>query len=210
MLNDLLVAFGVSASVIPALWQTPAAVPTCDKNGQRNINTAPKLSLVHSTLDLYKRQLLPGKNLDHFSEKLLRYISESLRWETVSARYPLLHPGSANRLSLKDFCAEVLVDAITRTFFGDRIYEVESELVQNLLDFNDDAWMLIFKYPQSSASKLSKARQKILRAFVAYMQSPEEMRSERAWMIERVMEDQKVVDMGDQDRAALLLMIYWA
>lgn len=113
-----------------------------------------------------------------------------------------------SKVSLKDFCAEILVDALTRTMFG-RIFEVEPELVQNLLDFNDDAWMLVLHYPQSTASKLEKARRKILEALISYMQGPDETQPDRAWLITRTMEEQKTLDITDQDRAALLLMTYW-
>ena len=35
-----------------------------------------------------------------------------------------------------------MVDAAIRTFFGNKILEIEPELVQSFQDFNDDAWML--------------------------------------------------------------------
>ena len=44
-------------------------------------------------------------------------------------------------------CSEVLVDALSRTLFGNRIYEAAPDLVQSLFDFNYDAWMLIFHVP---------------------------------------------------------------
>ena len=199
MLNDLLVAFGVNAKAIPRLWQKPDWDPTSPD--QKHSGS----SVIHSTLDLYKRQLLPGKNLDKFSGSLLGYINGSLRWESVSQRGVAM-----SKVSLKDFCADILVDALTRTLFGDRILEVEPELVKSLLDFNDDAWMLIFHYPQSAASKLMKARHKILQGFQKYMQGPDETRSDRAWLIEETMRQQETLGIGDEDRAALLLMIYWA
>ena len=202
MLNDLLVAFGVNATVIPELWRKLKPDST-DENGQDKIPQG--LSAIHSTLDLYKRQLLPGRRLDEFSANLLGHINRSLSWEKVSQRGVAM-----SRVSLKDFCAEILVDALTRTLFGDRIFEVESDLVQNLLDFNDDAWMLIFHYPQSAARRLSRARHKILEGFMNYLQGPDEIRSGQAWLIERTMRQQKTLDISDEDRAALMLMIYWA
>ena len=202
MLDDLLTAFGVSAQSIPTLWQKPSS----DLAAEMGPDKIPQnLSIVHSTLDLYKRQLLPGERLDKFSHTLLSYIDVSLRCEHASARGL-----TKTRISLKDFCSEVLVDALTRTLFGDGIFEVEPNMVQNLLDFNDDAWMLIFHYPQSAASKLNKARHNILEAFVKYIQGPESTRSGQAWLIHMIMQKQKAANISDKDRAALLLMVYWA
>ncbi|KAL8716831.1 MAG: hypothetical protein Q9225_005872 [Loekoesia sp. 1 TL-2023] len=206
MLNDLLVCFGVSGTVIPKLWQKP-----CDNKAQNGYPKAAaaagrNLSPVHSTLDLYKRQLLPGPKLDVLSKTLLGNIDDCLCWERLEALYVI----TENSISLKDFCAEFLVDVITRTLFGDRIYELEPELVEHFLDFNDDAWMLVFQVPQSAASKLSKARSKILKCFAAYTAASDDFKYGRAWLIENVMDEQKALDISDQDRAALLLMIYWA
>lgn len=200
MLNDLLVVFGVNRSVVPKLWQKPFIAE------RRSQIPSSGLSPVHSTLDLYKRQLLPGERLESISQVLLGNINSTLRWEKMTERYG----AATQRISLKDFCSEVLVDALTRTLFGNRIYEVEPNLVQNLLDFNDDAWMLIFHYPQSSKSKLFKARAEISRGFVKYIQGEEDARSGCAWLIRNIMEEQAALDIGDEDRAALLLMIYWA
>ena len=86
---------------------------------------------------------------------------------------------------------------------------MEPDLVQAMLDFNDDAWMLIFQYPQSRDSKLHKARRKLLNFFMRYMQSPEGTRSEQAWLMDEVLRDLGAIDMRDEDRAPLLLMIFW-
>ena len=201
MLDGLLVAFGVNAAVIPKLWQNPPSGAAGDKS----LDATPQgLLAIHSTLDRYKRRLLPGKKLDSISKVLLGNISESLGCDHFECQHGL----ATSRVSLKDFCARILVSAITRIFFGDRILGAEPELVQSLLDFNDGAWMLIFHYPQSAASKLNKARCKIFQAFVNYIQSPEDVRSGRAWLIETVMKEQEAVDIRDEDRAALLLMVY--
>lgn len=127
----------------------------------------------------------------------------------LSKKYTKAQYGSSkNSVSLKDFTGEILVDAITRTLFGDRIYECEPNLGQHLLDFNDDVWMLVFKYPQSAASKLNVARNSILKGFVAYVRSPAEVHLGQAWLIEIILQLQKTLDIRDEDRAALLLMIY--
>lgn len=203
MLNDLLVCFGVRSSVIHKLWAQPATNPN---EGKTALDPTQGSSAIHSTLEFYKKQLLPGQKFDVMSGTLLGNLNGSLSKKYVKARYC----SSRVSMSLKDFTGEILVDAITRTLFGDRVYECEPNLVRHLLDFNDDAWMLVFKYPQSAASKLNVARDNILKGSVAYVQSPAEVHSGQAWLIESVLKRQKNLGIGDQDRAAVLLMIYWA
>lgn len=202
MLDELLVAFGVSATVIPKMW----AKPENSNESLRNPDRAPGLSAIHSTLEMYKKQLLPGPRLDTLSDTLLGHISNLMPLYDGS-----FGQGSSTRvLSLKDFCASVLVDALTRTLFGEHIRNLEPNIVQCLLDFNDDAWMLVFKYPQSANSKLNVARNRILKGFVRYLDSPEHVRLGKSWLIDEVMKMLSNVDINNKDRAAMLLMIYWA
>ncbi|KAL8725328.1 MAG: hypothetical protein Q9166_007434 [cf. Caloplaca sp. 2 TL-2023] len=202
MLDELLVAFGVNAMVIPRMW----AKPEESRESLRNPNLPPGLSAIHSTLELYKKQLLPGPKLDTLSDTLLGHISNLMP----------LYDGSFGQgsptgvLSLKDFCASVLVDSLTRTLFGEHIRCLEPNIVQCLLEFNDDAWMLVFKYPQSANSKLNVARNKILKGFEKYLDSPENVRLGKSWLIDEVMKMLSSVDINNDDRAAMLLMIYWA
>ncbi|KAL8909703.1 MAG: hypothetical protein Q9207_000012 [Kuettlingeria erythrocarpa] len=202
MLDELLVGFGVRSSVIPKLWQKPSAPGPydCAEGGKKG------LSIVHTTLDLYKRQLLPGAKFDTFSEVLLGRIDEWLSWNRVQQRY-----GTAGRLiPLKDLCTEVLVDVTTRTLFGDGLVEVEANIVRHFLDFNNDAWMLVFQYPQKKGSKLMTARRRILDALVNYLEGSDEIRMGRSWLVEKVTERLEFEGIGSEDIAALLLMVYWA
>ena len=202
MLNDLLIAFGVNFKVIPKLWERSRGTSI---NGMRIESSLKDMAPIHATLDHYKKQLLPGDKLDKFNSVLFSHLSNSLSCEGLYHRY-----GSATiRVSLKDFCAEVLIDALSRTMFGDRIYEIEPDLVQNMVDFNEDAWMLMFHYPQSPDSKLHKARRKLLDFFLNYMHSPKEVRSGQTWLIDRVLDDLNAIDISDEDKAPLLLLIYW-
>ena len=206
MLNDLFNSFGVEASVIPKLWAKPTTAILESKSAESNLKPSKPLSAIHGTLDLYKTQLLPGPRLDSMSDTLLGHISALLDRKSVRTQFG----PSTMSVSLKDFCSRILVDALTRTLFGNGIYDLEPNMVRYLLDFNEDAWMLVFQYPQSARSKLNTARDMILNGFVAYLQSSSKVQSGQAWLINNVLEQQKSLDIRDEDRAALLLMIYWA
>ncbi|KAL8769674.1 MAG: hypothetical protein Q9209_004471 [Squamulea sp. 1 TL-2023] len=202
MLDELLIAFGVNAAVIPNMWARPEE----SRESLRNPDLTPGLSAIHSTLELYKKQLLPGPKLDTLSDTLLGKISNLMP----------LYDGSFGQgsptgvVSLKDFCASVMVDSLTRTLFGEHIRYLEPSIMQCLLAFNDDAWMLVFNCPQSANSKLNVARNKILKGFVNYLDSPENVRLGKSWLIDEVIKMLSDVEINNEDRAALFLMIYWA
>lgn len=208
MLNDLLIGFGIQAAIIPRLW-LPIETTNPGKSADNAAKVTPRLSVLHSTLDLYKRQLLPGANFEQFGKKLLQSLNSALCWESLADRYELTPSGRLEGVSLKGLCDVILVDAITRTLFGDGIYEIEPNLTKCLLDFNDGAWMLVFKYPLAGVPKLQKSRDNILKALANYLKAPSKVRLGQSWLIKSVMEDLNAVDVDDKNGAALLLMIYW-
>lgn len=114
------------------------------------------------------------------------------------------------QISLFKFCEQFFVEAITKTMFGNLIYDLEPDLTEHLLNFNDDVWMLIFHYPRFAAKRLYHAQQKIITALESYMRYPKESRFGESWLIESVISQQVVAGVDEQNRAKMLLMIYWA
>ncbi|KAB8300568.1 hypothetical protein EYC80_000726 [Monilinia laxa] len=209
---DLLIGFGIKPSIIRTLWQKmPAKIA---QESRKDVDPAkvPPLSIMHSTHDLYKRQLLPGTKLDVINISLNGWIDRHLEWNDVKARYLTLCPTGdrIRHLSLSAFCSDVLIEAVTKTFFGKVIYDIEPELSGALLGFNTDAWMLVFKYPHGKNSRLGKARKKILAAFNKISRLPSSDRADQAWLIQSSMSELEANGIDHEDRAALALMIYWA
>ena len=203
MLNELFVAFGLQTSAIPKLWENLHTLELAGKV-PRPTNT------VYRILDIYKRQLLPGEKLENFTGKMMNHLHRSIHFTTFRNRLKSTTPGVLSQVSLQHLCAEVLIDSTTRTLFGNSLCCVEPQLVQALVDFNEDAWKIVFHYPQTAGSKYMKAREKILRAMMAYIQAPAEIKSDQSWMINQVMVQHEAVGIDLRDRAAMLLMIYWA
>ena len=88
--------------------------------------------------------------MDSFCDKLLGLVQESLSWSRLSRRYT-----SGTYFPLVEFCAELLVNATTRSIFDDLIYEIEPDLTQIMIDSTEEAWkMLLFPYPKFAAQRL--------------------------------------------------------
>ena len=166
-------------------------------------------SAVHSILDLYKRQLLPGSRCTAIINTMTFHLDKSLQWPQLIAFYQLGTRRKLERVSLSFFCSETLVDATTRTLYGDGIYKIDPQMTRHLVTFAEDAWMLIFKYPHGPRSKLSIARRHLSDAFVNYIQGSCELRDGQSWVVETTLNEQQTMDITDADRAALLLMIYY-
>ena len=207
MLNELLVAFGVKADNIRKVWAQPKPGMD-DEISKRNPDLNITMSTCHFILQLYKKQLLPGSRFDVFNAALLEQIDQRMRIEHVRIRFG----PDLKCVSLTEFCGDVLVDAITTAFFGEGIFEIERDMVKYLLEFNEDAWKLVFQVPQSKDSKLSVSRGKLLQAFTTYSAKTqgEGSVSKQAWLIETALMRLRTLSLDDEARAGMLLMIYWA
>ena len=94
-----------------------------------------------------------------------------------------------------------MVDAITRSMFGDVLHKNEPDINQ---------YMLLFHYPKMFAPKLRMARQKISAALKIYINLPVESRIGECWSVTRILEGQVEAGMDDKNKIAMLMMIVWA
>ena len=153
-----------------------------------------------------KRQLLPEEKLDNISGVLLGNIVDSLCREHVERQHGLAMSRVSLSASAPGYWWMHLLEhysAIGFSRWSQTWYRVFLTSMMML-------GCLSSTIPNPLPTSGIKARCKILQSFVNYMQSPEDVRSGRAWLIEEVMKEHKAVEIRDEDRAALLLMIYWA
>lgn len=144
------------------------------------------------------------------SNSYLERLGDALCWDKIAGPYVLADIGKQKRLSLKGFCRNLMVDAITSSIFGGLLQKIEPDITQDMITFNDYAWMLIFNYPEFTSSKLVSSRRRILAALKTYMNTPDEKREGESFAIKNVLKGQKITGIDEESRLAMLLMIYWA
>ena len=201
-LKRLMVQFGVRPSSLPSIWDPPDP-----ENPKRRNPLNPKnRSLIHHGEDMYRRQLVPGPNLDSFSYRLSELLNTSLQSQQLSKWCP-----SEQKISLLDLCARVSIDAMTRSLFGESIYEIEPRLTHMLYDFSEEAWKyLMFPYPKVAVRHLHTAKEGIYDALVTYMRTCSDRRAEAAWFWAEILNEQEATELDEYDRAGIIFMLTWA
>lgn len=200
---ELLLKFGVEPSALPKMCEDPRPG---DARYASPSNPQSK-SVVHLSEEIYRRQFLPGPALDGFSDKLLGLIQGSLSWNRLPSRYN----SNSNYFPLMDFCAELLVDASTRSIFDDLIYEIEPRLTQMLIDYTEEAWkMLLFPYPKFAAQRLYNRREVLYKTLIKYINYPPEEKTGESWAIRNILEELKMADIGDNNMAPFVFIMFWA
>lgn len=159
---------------------------------------------------MYQLQLLPGAKLNDLSQKITHYIDENLRWEKLAGPATIDISETYTQLSLKTFCREKIIDMISRYMFGEKLRQIEPSIAEYMVQFNDDAWMVLFRYPEFMTPKLAKSRRKIQEAFRKYIKIPRNQRSDAMWGMQNIIASQEQAGVAEKDRTALLLLVYWA
>ncbi|KAK8026494.1 cytochrome P450 [Apiospora marii] len=206
-LNDLLQAFGFNADAIRRSWHKPEPGDSCYI--PNNPVNPDQLDFIHLTEDIYKKQLLPGPKMNEMCTVFMRALHHSLEWENLGVCTSWVH-GSRRQISLYSLCRAVMVDAVVRSMFGGHLHDIEPDIVNHMLGFNDNAWMVFFRYPDFFGLPVTGPRNKIMSALRTFVQLPEDERSEQSWAVQNIIAAQNIVGIDLQAQASVLLLILWA
>ncbi|KAF2090210.1 cytochrome P450 [Saccharata proteae CBS 121410] len=207
-LKRLLMGFGVTGDALDLAWHTPQPGETCYMRD--NPFNPQQKNLIHLTEDIYKRQLLPGEELDKLTMSFISLIDYSLIWERLSGNYVRASSPTYKQISLKLFSRRIMTEAVTKAMFGDVLFDLEPELVDYLMTLNKNAWAVAFGCPKIFTPKLNHAIAKLSAALETYMELPEEKRDGICWLIDTMLKAQKITGIDQKDRVSMTLMVWWA
>ena len=199
-----MINFGGSPTAVERMWRTPGK----DSPVAISPNPGNKM-LAHLCEDFYREQLHPGNNLDILQKSFLQIINKSLSWESISENVILSSTSTEKTVSLLGWCRHVLLDAATRSFFGDRLLDIQPDLFKSFFDFDDNSWQLTYKLPGFLCKDMNKAKKTGINALEEYFMLPREERKGEAWLVRNLEAEMRNVDIKEADIASFVMMIYW-
>lgn len=196
--RDVMKSIGISDDGIEKLWKPPTRIR------KDRLHKA----LAHAGEDYYREQLLPGPQLDILWEKVLSDIASSIHWDNL--------PGSrfnraetSRSLSLLDWTSDVLLKSVVKGFFDDRLLQMDPQLLQNFAAFDKESWKLTYKLPRGVGKDMYDAKDKMVRSVKAYLQLPQNQRSEATWLIKKLEVEAGKANIDVQDLAAMITSLAW-
>ncbi|KAK3682777.1 cytochrome P450 [Podospora appendiculata] len=223
-LSNLLTSFGISKAALKRAWHVPKPGDWCFA-ADNPVNPKQK-SLIHAVEDIFTQQLLPGDHMDVWAAKFLASVTDSLSGSTDDIRLCTTggdcvwcggcggsdqQGGLQRQVSLYRLVSSVSVQATCRGMFGSHLLDIDSQVVEYMLDFNEHAWMMVFQYP-STWGKLpvDEPRERLMKIIRRFVAVPEERRAGASWAITSMLKGMEIVGMDTESRAAMLLMVFWA
>ncbi|KAI9718837.1 MAG: hypothetical protein M1828_006526 [Chrysothrix sp. TS-e1954] len=201
-LNELLINFGFQDEALRLAWHVAKPGEACYLTDE--LVKPRQESLNRLTEEVYRQQLLPGPKMDVMCSVFLDALYERLQWTTLeSCTVANFH--TAKHVSLRSLCRNSIVDAAIRSMFGGHLHQIEPNIVQYMQDFNDVAWMVFFRYPDTFGSPVTLPRTKIIKALETFLELSDEEKPEQAWSIKTITAAQKIVGIDLRSRASIML-----
>jgi cholesterol 7alpha-monooxygenase len=218
-LARLLRNFGVKAAAFKKAWHKPEPGDWC-YIPNNPINPG-QLDLIHLVEETFKKQLLPGKHMDSLSQAFMDSLYTTFHWDNLDACLNYKYPscvwcgehcthGQLRYVSLYSLSRFFIVEATTRSLFGNSMHEVEPDIVQIISEFNDHVWMVVFGYSPPWNIPSDKPRKRLMTALIKFIKLPSHKRGNEAWAIRTILQALDIVEIDIESRASMLLMSFWA
>ena len=198
--QEVMKNFGLSADGSEKMWRR-------DYNGIYPNPT--KKSFAVLNYELNKTQLHPGSKLDNLTDKFMEYIEGFLKWESFPQRSLLQTTSNWKRISLMALCQDILVDAGSRAIFGATLNNIQSDLAQYFLKFDENSWQLLYQVPPAFAKDMYAGKQKVINTLITYLGKPQEQRDDAAWIVKTMEMEMRQLDMRLEDMAVIFFVLYW-
>lgn len=170
-------------------------------------------SLGKALHDFQVHQSSPGQNLENLSVAFVEYFEKSLVFAdvTVNSQYNLKASGKVNTatLSLSKWCAEVVINASQRAYFGDFLFEADPNLAQTFVEFDTLSWQLLYHFPRLISRKMHAAKERLIDALTCYFEKPVEKRTGAAWVTQLIEKEMRELGLTDREMGTLMMLQYW-
>lgn len=210
-IRDLMLSYGTSADTVQKMSQTPP--PYLPGIRDSDLNPSKK-SLIRLAVDFHHIQLLPGPNSQAapLTAVFLGHINHLLRWENLRQDEKLAGQRTSSvirRTSLLRFCGKVLVEAGTKTYWGDRLWQLGPNMLETFYDLDHVMWKLLFRYPNMFSRDALQARDTVLEILSRYYRLPREERGDAAWFTQALETESRAAGLDEREMASSILLVYF-
>ncbi|KAI9166384.1 Cytochrome P450 monooxygenase nodJ [Paramyrothecium foliicola] len=158
---------------------------------------------------LHKQLLTPGSFHDMIG-KVTTQLELTLRWDHFRQSSLIGEIGDAKLVSLNSWVRDIIINSQTLTFFGPYLFEIEPAIALIFSEFDWNSWMLTYQYPSFLCKAATKPRERLINAFLAYIDAPRELRAgEKVEFMDQIIDEMRHAGISTEDCARLLMILMW-
>lgn len=202
--RDMMLSIGGSEDGVRKMWESPRYETSKDGNSNRLHKI-----LAHAGEDYYRQQLQSGDLLEALWTRAQDLISTSLEWNNISSKFMLSSQDDSKTLSLLGWCRETLLESVTTAVFGEKLSQLNPDLMKTFVTFDDDSWKMNYKLPRFLCEEMHTARETILATFQKYFALPPHERGGESWLVRTIETEMRKIEVPESDIAALFAMPFW-
>lgn len=163
--------------------------------------------------DLNVQQSFPGPRFEGLSMIFQEHFEKILVADIMprSYRHNVYIPDSKDTLcvSLSKWCADVVINASQKAYFGDSLSRINPDLAQTFVEFDTRSWQLLYGFPKLFSNKMHSAKEQTIKALTLYFESPQESKADAAWVTQLLEKEMRQLGFKNEDMATLMMLQYW-
>lgn len=207
-ISDLMLQCGAAAKTVQKMCQEPPSYPL--EKTKTGLNPMNK-SLLKLAIDFHHQQLLPGPDSHEqdITQSFVETIKVLLRWDRITQNVQLAPQGTGFEVSLLQLCGNVLIEAGARTYWGSRLWELDSDSLKSFYALDKGMWKILFRYPKYFSQEVIKTRDHITDVLTRYYEIPQSQRQDVAWFTTAMETESRAAGLDEREMAACIMIIYF-
>jgi hypothetical protein len=207
-LREVLLAFGVTAPDLKRAWHVPQPGDSCYlPNNPLKLLNPQNMCFIKWVQDNYRKHLLTRET----QEQMCCVFKDSLLENIHTNMLSYCTAGGDNRYSLYMVIRNVMVEASTQSMFGPHLHEIDPNIVEHMLGFNDNAWQVVMRYPDFfGCLDVSQPRKRMMGIMRQFVERPRNQNMLANSFVRNVLLGMEETNLDMHSRAAMMLMIFWA
>ena len=165
-------------------------------------------SWMESSIENFKLQMHPGPRLDLVQNKLFDFIDKLMTWDNLQGCMVLQDGANERVVSLFTWSEMVIVDAQTRAFFDDILYEECPDLLAQFQIYENEAWKIPMDLPDFATKALRSSKMNIEKGLRQYLNTSPHKKPNDSWIIKTLCEDMDHLGLKKDQKVYVLFSFY--
>jgi hypothetical protein len=190
--------FRISEPMMLAAWKAPLFKEDDKAHTVPGVSNPALKSLADLSMDFWKVQVV-GTEYGAVEAKFACLLKEELAREVTRA------DEQTSTTKLLPLVQRVFLNAGMRTFFGEKLLQIDPDFVAKFIAFDDESWKLWFRWPFSK--KIFENKRRVEESLETWLRIPRAERGELGYLVDIIEKTQLAIGTPIDDLAKIMNLL---